>query len=140
MPLVPPARRNWDRLPTVQFKGPSFTMDWPPKAWRLMSPAKRLAVAQHVANMLDSVEGIPVTDPDQIMDKFNFLIFPGTIPQPRTSSERRMRISNYCLLSDMVKGRNTKQLILQMVEQTFVHRDTSTDELLTVIEGMEISF
>ncbi|KAH3853928.1 hypothetical protein DPMN_096466 [Dreissena polymorpha] len=43
--------------------------DWPPKDWRLMSPAKKLAVAQHMANMLDSVEGIPVTEPDQIMDK-----------------------------------------------------------------------
>ncbi|KAH3832288.1 hypothetical protein DPMN_105569 [Dreissena polymorpha] len=140
MPLVPSARRNWDRLPTVQFKGPSFTMDWPPKDWRLMSPSKRLAVAQHVANMLDSVEGIPVTDPDQIMDKYNFLILPGSIPQPRSTSERRMRIANYVLLSDMVKGRSTNILILQMLEQTFGHRDTSTDEFLTVIEGMGILF
>ncbi|KAH3791666.1 hypothetical protein DPMN_145155 [Dreissena polymorpha] len=90
--------------------------------------------------MLDSVEGIPVTDPDQIMDKYNFLILPGSIPQPRSTSERRMRIANYVLLSDMVKGRSTNILILQMLEQTFGHRDTSTDEFLTVIEGMEILF
>ncbi|KAH3853930.1 hypothetical protein DPMN_096468 [Dreissena polymorpha] len=138
MPLVPPARRNWDRLPTMKFQVPSFSMDLPPKDWRLMSPAKKLAVAQHMANMLDSVEGIPVTEPDQIMDKYNFLILPGSIPQPRSTSERRIRIANYVLLSDMVKGRTTNILILQMLEQTFGHRDTSTEDLPTVIEGMDI--
>ncbi|KAH3791667.1 hypothetical protein DPMN_145156 [Dreissena polymorpha] len=31
MPLVPPARRNWDRLPTVQFKGPLSLWTGPQK-------------------------------------------------------------------------------------------------------------
>ncbi|KAH3853933.1 hypothetical protein DPMN_096471 [Dreissena polymorpha] len=138
MPLVPPARRNWDRQPTVKFQVPSFSMDWPPKDWCLMSPAKQLAVAQHMANMLDSVAGIPVTEPDQIMDKYNVLILPGSIPQPRSTSERRLRIANCVLLLNMVKGRTTNILILQMLEQTFRHRVTSTDDLLTVIQGMDV--
>ncbi|KAH3741467.1 hypothetical protein DPMN_048192 [Dreissena polymorpha] len=123
MPLVPSARRNWDRLPAVRLQGPTYAFDWPPKDWRLMSLKKKLAMANHMVNLLDSVDGLPVTDPEEMMDKYNFLVLPGPLPQPNTSTERRMRIANYCLLSDMAKGRNSNRLILQMLEQTFGHSD-----------------
>ncbi|KAH3876942.1 hypothetical protein DPMN_000795, partial [Dreissena polymorpha] len=106
------------------IQGPLFHYGLAPKRLAADEPGKKVGgfptCGQHVG-----------LNPDQIMDKYNFLILPGSIPQPRSTSERRMRIANYVLLSDMVKGRSTNILILQMLEQTFGHRDTSTDEFLT---------
>ncbi|KAH3872471.1 hypothetical protein DPMN_035687 [Dreissena polymorpha] len=64
------------------------------------------------------------------MDKYNFFVLSGTIPQPRASTERQMRIVNYCLMSDMAKGFKSNQMILKTLEHNFGHQDTSAYEFL----------
>ncbi|KAH3697529.1 hypothetical protein DPMN_085031 [Dreissena polymorpha] len=47
-----------------------YALDLQRKDWRLMSPKKKLAMANHMANLPDSVDGFTVTDPDEMMDKY----------------------------------------------------------------------
>ncbi|KAH3697490.1 hypothetical protein DPMN_089467 [Dreissena polymorpha] len=47
-----------------------YALDLQQKDWRLMSPKKKLTMANHMANLPDLVDGFTVTDPDEMMDKY----------------------------------------------------------------------
>ena len=77
MPLVPPARRNWDRDEVLKLEGTAIS--WPPHGWKKMSSDQRKLTCEFAATTIElktvSFNAINRTD---LLDKYNCLALPGT--------------------------------------------------------------
>ena len=98
-------------------------------------------MAEHAASLLDSdVSGFPATSPEAIMDKYNFLVLPGSLPQRRPQKCRQMRILNFTSFRDVANGREDDSTVgvLNMFESACLSRDTSTDVFLQQIKDIPL--
>ena len=45
MPLIPPARRNWDQDKVVTLQGRQSSLKWPPRGWRTSQQKESFSVS-----------------------------------------------------------------------------------------------
>ena len=85
MPLVPPARRNWDQDEVVTLQGRQTSLKWPPRGWRTFTAERKLQCFEHTSALLDSdLSGFPVSSKKDLLDRYNFLALHGSAPRQQT--------------------------------------------------------
>ena len=138
MPLVPPARRNWDADEVVDLSGRRTSLKWPPRGWRTYTADRKLQVFEYASAMLDAdMSGFPVTNRADILDKFNFLALPGSA-RPAATSKTGMRLGNYQQLRAIAVGKDTDLRILKMLVNAAKDRDCELDSTIAIINAAGI--
>ena len=138
MPLIPPARRNWDQDEVVSLRGRNTSLKWPPKGWRTFTAVRKLQVFEHASGLLDSdVTGFPVTSKSDILDKYNFLVLPGSSPSPR-SAKTGMRHGNYMALREIALELENDGRMLKMFQSASHDRDSEVDHMIKAINNIGV--
>ena len=81
MPLIPPARRDWDKEEHISLSLRGSVLKWPPKGWKNMAEDQKLFLWEYVALGLESSNhqgGFPILSRGKNLDKYNMLALPGT--------------------------------------------------------------
>lgn len=138
MPLLPPCRRNWDADEAVTLVGRRNSIKWPPAGWRTFSAERRLQVFEFATCLLDAdLTGYPVTAKGDILDKFNFMALPGSLP-PQAGSKSAMRLANYQQLRAIALGEEHDLRMLKMFQNASRDRDSDMDHLIQVVDAAGI--
>lgn len=138
MPLLPPCRRNWDADEAVTLVGRRNSIKWPPAGWRTFSAERRLQVFEFATGLLDAdLIGYPVTAKGDILDKFNVMALPGSLP-PQAGSKSAMRLANYQQLRAIALGEEHDLRMLKMFQNASRDRDSDMDHLIQVVDAAGI--
>ena len=114
LPLLPPGRRNWDQDEVVTLTGRNHSVKWPPSGWRTFTAERRLQVFEFAAGLLDAdLTGFPVTSRSDLLDKYNFMALPGSMP-PQQGPKSAMRLANYQQLRAIATGEEPDLRLLKM--------------------------
>ena len=138
MPLVPPARREWEADGVINFQSGTQTISWPPTGWKKMTPERRLLVAEYAAMQLDAGEdGYPSTPRDQLLAVYNFLVLPGSA-MPTSSVQQKMWYYNYAMLCDIVKQDCCSVPFVDMLRAASVARAKGADRFIRQMDAAGI--
>ena len=138
MPLIPPARRNWDQDEVVTLKGRQTTLKWPPRGWRSFTADRKLQVTEHASALLDSdASGFPVSSKQDIKDRYNFLALPGSAPRQKTPKSG-MRHGNYHQLKDIALEKDNDFRVLKMFSKAAKERETELDSMIRQINQARV--
>ncbi len=88
LPMLPPARRDFECGNHVELPFGEGTFKWPPSGWQQYSASRRLSAFLVMAGNLElqvqSPLGAPDVDPNLLVAKYNMLVLPGTrVPAPQ---------------------------------------------------------
>ncbi|MEW8548310.1 MAG: hypothetical protein AB2693_32805 [Candidatus Thiodiazotropha sp.] len=134
LPLVPPGRRNWDQDEVVTLTGRTNTIKWPPSGWRTFTAERRLQVFEFAAGLLDAdLTGFPVTSRSDLLDKYNFMALPGSMP-PQPGPKSAMRLANYQQLRAIATGEESDLRLLKMYKNASQDRDNDLDHLIQIVD------
>ena len=118
MPLVPPARRNWNRDEVLKLEG--TTISWPPHGWKKMSSDQRKLTWEFAAITIElktvSFNGMNRTD---LLDKYNCLALPDISEDenhPDNKIRNKVRYYNYEFLRIVVNKKATSRENKEVVE------------------------
>jgi hypothetical protein len=116
MPLLPPARRDWNIIPdqSVQL---TEDLKWPPANWNALSPDQKSMSVEFAAMTISHI-----SNPSECLSKdrftlvheFNFLVLPGSGPY-KTDIKSKARIYNYQAVLNIATGKD-RSTISQQVE------------------------
>ena len=138
LPLLPPGRRNWDQDEVVTLTGRNHSVKWPPSGWRTFTAERRLQVFEFAAGLLDAdLTGFPVTSRSDLLDKYNFMALPGSMP-PQQGPKSAMRLANYQQLRAIATGEEPDLRLLKMYRNASQDRDDELDHLIRVVDGAGI--
>lgn len=143
MPLVPPARRNWDREEVLKLEG--TTISWPPHGWKKMSSDQRKLTWEFAATTLElktvSFNAINRTD---LLDKYNCLALPGTSEDGKHSDNKirsKVRYYNYEYLRIVANKKTTSREdkeVVEMLERAASVRNKTVDFLVHQINRYSV--
>lgn len=97
MPLFPPARRDWEKAEATLSPVSGVFSVWPPTNWKTMDPDTRLLVWETASTALALKCGFPLYR-QCIMDAFQFLALPGSNDHNTSTTEARLRHTNFTIL------------------------------------------
>ena len=138
LPLLPPGRRNWDQDEAVTLTGRNHSVKWPPSGWRTFTAERRLQVFEFAAGLLDAdLTGFPVTSRSDLLDKYNFMALPGSMP-PQQGPKSAMRPANYQQLRAIATGEEPDLRLLKTYRNASQDRDDELDHLIRVVDGAGI--
>lgn len=131
MPLLPPARRNWDTTKVTLIEG-DLSIDWPPSDWKQMSPDQRLFQVEIVAHKILQARKYDMTCMSRslLLDTFNFLILPGSKCPAAKDPNGLARLGLYEIIRSIYLGQFKDLSTLQMLEKAATLRDTTNDAFL----------
>ena len=99
---------------------------------------RKLQVFRPSSGMLDSdVTGFPVTSKSDILDKCNFLAFPGSSPSPR-SVKTGMRHGNIMALHKIALEMENDGRMLKMFQSASQDRDSEVDHMIREINNIGV--
>ena len=103
LPHFAPARRDWGKAGIVSFGLGDKDYPWPPHGWQEMDSDQRLLSAEFAAMALEftSKGGFPKLTRTELLDKFNFLVLPGSAKIRRTQEESRRGKSRYYIYQEL---------------------------------------
>ena len=80
MPLCAPARRDWGKGGLLQVDIGSTSLTWPPIGWQKMNADQKLLAVEFAANSIEfqTTRTFPKLSRGTLLDKYNFLVLPGT--------------------------------------------------------------
>ena len=138
MPLIPPARRTWGQDEVVSLRGRNTSLKWPPKGWQTFTAVRKLQVFKHASQLLDSDDmGFPVISKSDILDKYNFLVLPGSSPSPR-SMKTGMRHGNYMGLREIALEIENDGKMLKMFQSASHNKDSEVDHMIRAINNIGV--
>ena len=138
MPLIPPARRNWDQDEAVTLQGRQTSLKWPPRGWRTFTAERKLQCFEHASALLDSdLSGFPVSSKKDLLDRYNFLALPGSAPRQQTAKSG-MRHGNYVQLRDIATEKDNDMRVLKMFGNAARDRENELDSMIRLINGAGI--
>ena len=122
----------------VSLRGRNTSLKWPPKGWRTFTAVRKLQVFEHASGLLDSdVTGFPVTSKSDILDKYNFLVLPGSSPSPR-SAKTGMHHGNYMALREIALELENDGRMLKMFQSASHDRDSEVDHMIRAINNIGV--
>ena len=147
MPMLPPARRNWKEEEVVTLSVGQVSVKWPPKGFKTMTKDQKLLEAEFAAMMFVKSKGR--SDPlhrGELLDTFNFLILPGTVPlSPKKVSPPLFKSRVYLYqavrniaLNDGTPNKEDADLI-ELLEASMCKRHTTWDRLLGQIDSADVA-
>lgn len=97
MPLFAPSRRDWTKGGLLQLDEDSRGFTWPPYKWQQMEPDQKLLSVEFAANFIEFklTGAFPLLSRSTLLDKYNFLVLPGTAKIRRTEQEKVHAKSRY---------------------------------------------
>ncbi|XP_071171078.1 uncharacterized protein [Mytilus edulis] len=130
MPVFPPSRRDW----SGNFVKLNENITWPPENHKALTPDQKLLVTEHTAMQLE-LKKSPNAIPHRsfLLEKYNFLILPGTKIQPPHKKDQHItksRYYNHEVLKQIALGEIDDEKFLQMMERCFPQRDRSVDDII----------
>ena len=93
MPLLPPARRDWNYVPD-NLISLTPTLSWPPSHWKSFTPDQKTLAAEFAANTLE--QSSPIYRPisrSNLLFKHNYLVLPGSIVHKLDTNGHRLYTS-----------------------------------------------
>ena len=145
MPLLPPARRQWEKEEVVVLTSGGVTIPWPPKDFAAMSKDKRLLELEYTAMTLKrSLPGGLDVERASLLDEFNFLALPGTLClSPRKLSPPRVksRVYLYQAVRNIAMGRASSledEAVIAFLEGGGDNRINRWDHLIRSIDNAGI--
>lgn len=103
MPLLPPARRNWEEDEVIVLPARLPVPLWPPKKWSSYTADAKLLLWETTATALALQDGIDI-DRGEILDTYNFLALPGTANPQFNTPLRLARYRNFEVLKSLRVG------------------------------------
>jgi hypothetical protein len=144
MPLVPPARRNWDRDEVLNLEG--TTISWPPHEWKKMSSDQRKLTWEFAATTIEmktvSFNAINRTD---LLDEYNCLALHDTSEDGKHSDNKirsKVRYYNYEFLRIVANKKTTSREdkeVVEMLEKAASVHNKSVDFLVHHINRYSVS-
>ena len=141
LPHFAPARRDWGKGGIVSFGLGNKDYPWPPQGWQEMDADQRLLSAEFAAMALEftSVGGFPRLTRSELLDKFNFLVLPGSSKIRRTQEESRRgksRFYTYQELRRIAVSTTSKKEDDEFV--TFYEKGRTPAVTDDIIDGLEL--
>jgi hypothetical protein len=143
MPLVPPARRNWDRDKVLKLE--STTISWPPHGWKKMSSDQRKLTWEFVATTLElKTVSFNAINRTYLLDKYNCLALPGTSEDGKHSDNKirnKVRHYNYEFLRIVANKKTTSREdkeVVEMLDGAASVRNKSVDFLVYQINRYSV--
>ena len=131
MPLLAPARRDWNIAPQSIVN----TIVWSPVGWQDMDRARRLQAFEYQAMHLDvGDDGIPTTPRPKLLASYNYLALPGSAEQLISNAEQKLRLYNYEVLRNLANTSHGDEAVLHMLELAAAGRDKSQDNTINQIK------
>ena len=138
MPLVPPARRNWDQDEVVTLQCRQTSLKWLPHGWRTFTAERKLQCFEHASALLDfDLSGFPISSKKDLLDRNNFLALPGSAPRQQTAKSGR-RHGNSTQLRDIATEKDSDMRILKMFANAARDREVELDSMIRSINGAGI--
>ena len=99
---------------------------------------RKLQVFEHAFGLLDSdVIGFPVTSKSNILDKYNFLVLPGSFPSPG-SVKMHMPHENYMVIREKTLEMENDGMMLKMFQSASQDRDSEVDNMIREINNIGV--
>lgn len=107
MPLLPPARREWEGVEPVELISSKCRITWPPLQWKELTPEERLTAWMSTAMALEFHRGVTmITNRTRLLDRYSMLTLSGTIVEKgEHNDETPVRLLNYNILKNIYLGR-----------------------------------
>ena len=145
MPLLPPARRQWEKEEVVVLTSGGVTIPWPPKDFAAMSKDKRLLELEYTAMTLKrSLPGGLDVERASLLDEFNFLALPGTLclsPRKLSPPGVKSRVYLYQAVRNIAMGRASSledEAVIAFLEGGGDNRINRWDHLIRSIDNAGI--
>ncbi len=143
MPLMPPARREWNQTTVELQSGSHPSIVWPPKGWSHMSADQRLLQWEFAAMTLErgSKGNLPEVDRAFLLDKYNMLALPGTKPITKAEEDsspfdKKARLYLYKTVTAISRAKvhsGESSSTIRMLRAARKERNTSTDWIVRKI-------
>ncbi|XP_056011374.1 uncharacterized protein LOC130051967 [Ostrea edulis] len=148
MPLLPPARRNWQGIGAFEISMNSAVISWPPAGWEAFTPDQKLQAWEFAALQLEtrgilSAESFSFSR-SQLLSRYNMLCLPGSAKPSMCSGDevdRKLRFYNYKKLSVIaIKGVRSAddEDFLCLVEAASLKRTKRLDKVINQIRSKNV--
>ena len=144
LPHFAPGRRDWTRagLVSLDFGGRSFP--WPPHGWQEMDPDRRLLSAEFAAMTLEFSRrgGFPCLSRSDLLDRYNFLILPGSAKIKRSQEDSRRCKSRFYTYQELRRiSLSTAEIKEDVDFVVFFEKgktEAATDEIVDGLESLKV--
>lgn len=144
MPLCAPARRDWSKggLFSLEVGGKEFP--WPPMGWTGMTSDQRLLAVEFAANTIEfnATGSFPALSRCHLLDKYNFLVLPGTAKIRRTETEKNHNKSRFYTYQQLrritLSTHTTKEDLDTVAFYERAQKGGITDYIVNAIDKLKI--
>lgn len=144
MPVFAPGRREWSKGGLLQLELESGKFTWPPMNWTQYTPDQKLLASEFAAMSIESktTGSFPTLSRGNLLDKFNFLVLPGSAKARRSAEEARQHKSRFYTYQELRRIALSPRITMEDSAFVRFYRQSmhvnQTDDLVNAIEALRV--